>query len=164
MPARGQYDSGLVLGKPVRAYREENKVDPISTTETFAAIELYIDNWRWSGTPFFIRTGNECPDAPPEIAIQFKDTPDVLFKRARPEQVEPNMLVIRVQPGEEISLRTESKIPGLELMLRSVQMDFRYGSSFGAPVPEAYERLLMDAALGDPSLFARDDAVKRVRK
>jgi glucose-6-phosphate 1-dehydrogenase len=157
---RGQYGPGLFLGERVRGYREEEKVDPNSNTETFAAVELHIDNWRWSGTPFYVRTGKRMCRRSTEIAIQFKNVPDVLFKREKPEQVEPNVLAIKVQPDEGITLRTESKVPGLELMMRPVQMDFRYGSSFGSQAPEAYERLLLDAALGDPSLCARDDAVE----
>jgi glucose-6-phosphate 1-dehydrogenase len=157
---RGQYGPGLLLGEHVPAYREETKVHPNSNTETFAAVELHVDNWRWSGTPFYIRTGKRMCRRSTEIAIQFKQVPDVLFRREKPDQVEPNVMTIKVQPDEGITLRTESKVPGLELMLRPVQMDFRYGSSFGSQAPEAYERLLLDAALGDPSLCARDDAVE----
>ena len=158
--ARGQYGAGLMMGEPVSGYREEPKVDSTSSTETFAALQLYIDNWRWSGVPFYLRTGKRLPRRTTEIAIQFKDVPNVLFKKALPEQVQPNMLAIEVQPNEGIMLRMVSKTPGLDLRLRPVYMDFRYGSSFGSPAPEAYERLLLDAVLGDASLFARNDAVE----
>jgi len=157
---RGQYGAGLFMGQPVRAYREEDEVGPNSNTDTFAALELHVDNWRWSGVPFFIRTGKRLSRKLTEIAVQFKDVPDVLFRKALPQEVEPNLLVIRVQPDEGITFKAESKVPGLDFRVRPVQLDFRYGSAFGAPVPEAYERLLLDAILGDPSLFSRGDSVE----
>ncbi len=157
---RGQYGSGFFMGEWAKAYREEPKVAPDSATETFVALELYIDNWRWSGVPIYIRTGKRLSRRMTEIAVQFKDVPDVLFRKARPEQMEANVLAIKVQPDEGIVLKAESKVPGLGLRLRPVQMDFRYGSSFGAQAPEAYQRLLLDAILGDASLFSRGDAVE----
>jgi glucose-6-phosphate 1-dehydrogenase len=160
LAVRGQYGPGIMLGEPVPGYREEPKVDPNSNTETFVALELYIDNWRWSGVPFYVRTGKRLSRHATEIAVQFKEVPDVLFRKALPGEVEPNMLVIRVQPDEGTMVRMESKVPGLDFRVRSVQMDFRYGLSFGASAPEAYERLLLDAILGDSSLFARKDSVE----
>lgn len=157
---RGQYGPGMMLGEWVPGYREEPGVDPNSNTETFVAMQLFIDNWRWSDVPFYIRTGKRLPKRVTEIAVQFKEVPDVLFHRELPGEVQPNLLILRVQPDEGIMMRVESKVPGLDTRLRPVQMDFRYGSSFGQPVPEAYERLLLDAILGDSSLFARRDSVE----
>jgi glucose-6-phosphate 1-dehydrogenase len=157
---RGQYGPGLMLGEQVPGYRQEPRVDPNSSTETFVALELYIDNWRWANVPFYIRTGKRLPRRSTEIAVQFKDVPDVLFKKLRPEQVAPNLLTLNVQPEEGIALRAQSKAPGPGLVLRPVQMDFRYGTSFSKITPEAYERLLLDATVGDTSLFARDDATE----
>lgn len=157
---RGQYDAGYLLGQQVPAYRQEEKVDPNSSTETFVALELYIDNWRWAGVPFYIRTGKRLARRITEIAVQFKQVPDVLFRKAKPEQIEPNILAIKVQPDEGITLISESKVPGPGLNLRPVQMEFRYGSSFSAEAPEAYERLLLDAVLGDASLFSRRESVE----
>lgn len=157
---RGQYAAGYQEGDWVPAYREESQVNPDSNTETFVALELYIDNWRWSGVPFYIRTGKRLARRLTEIAIQFRDVPDILFKKILPERVEPNVIVMRVQPDEGIMFRMESKVPGFDLQMRPVQIDFRYGSTFGAPVPEAYERLLLDIVAGDASLFARADGVE----
>ncbi len=157
---RGQYGSGYVLGGHAPGYREEPNVDPQSNTETFVAMRIDVDNWRWAGVPFYVRTGKRLARGVTEIAIQFKEAPNVLFRRTLGDEVEPNLLVIRVQPDEGIVLRVESKAPGLDFRVRPVRMDFRYGSTFGSPAPEAYERLLLDAVLGDPSLFARDDNVE----
>ena len=157
---RGQYGAGLALGEWVPRYREEPNVGPNSNTETFVAMELHVDNWRWSGVPFYIRTGKRLARWITEIAITFKDVPEVLFRKTLPEEVTPNVLIVRVQPDEGIMFKAESKVPGLDFRLRPVQMDFRYGSSFGMPVPEAYERLLLDAVSGDASLFARRDSVE----
>ena len=148
------------MGEWVPAYREEPNVDPNSNRETFVGMELYIDNWRWSGVPFYIRTGKRLARWITEIAIQFKEVPEVLFRKTLPEEVTPNMLIIRIQPDEGILFKAESKVPGLDFKLRPVQMEFRYGSSFISPVPEAYERLLLDAVMGDTSLFARKDSVE----
>jgi glucose-6-phosphate 1-dehydrogenase len=157
---RGQYSPGMMLGERVRGYRQEDEVDPESNTETFAAMELYIDNWRWSGVPFYIRTGKRLAKRVTEIAIQFKDVPDILFRKALPGAVEPNVLTITVQPNEGMTFKAESKIPGLDFRVRPIHLDFRYGSAFGRPTPEAYERLLLDVMLGDSSLFARKDSVE----
>jgi glucose-6-phosphate 1-dehydrogenase len=157
---RGQYGGGYVLGDSVPAYREEPGVDPNSSTETFAALKLYLDNWRWADVPFYIRSGKRLPKRITEIAIQFKQVPHRLFTDAD-SPLEPNVLVIRIQPNEGITLRFGAKLPGPAMRIRWVSMDFRYGSSFGSKPPEAYERLLMDCMLGDSTLYARRDMVER---
>jgi glucose-6-phosphate 1-dehydrogenase len=157
---RGQYGPGTVLGDTVPGYREEPGVEPNSSTETFAALKLYLDNWRWAGVPFYIRSGKRLQKHITEIAIQFKEVPHRLFTDAD-SPLQPNVLVIRIQPNEGISLRFAAKLPGQALRIRSVNMDFRYGSSFGVKPPEAYERLLLDCMLGDSTLYARRDMVER---
>ncbi len=157
---RGQYGPGYVLGERVPGYREEPGVDPQSNTETFAALKLYFDNWRWAGVPFYIRSGKRLPKRVTEIAIQFKEVPHRLFTETD-EPLEPNVLVIRIQPNEGITLRFGAKLPGQAMRIRWVNMDFRYGSSFGVHTPEAYERLLLDCILGDSTLFARRDMTER---
>ena len=157
---RGQYGPGIVLGDKVPDYREEPGVDPNSSTETFAALKLYIDNWRWSGVPFYLRSGKRLQKHVTEIAIQFKDVPHRLFTDSD-SALEPNVLVIRIQPNEGITLRFGAKLPGQAMRIRPVNMDFRYGSSFGVKSPEAYERLLLDCMLGDSTLYARRDMVER---
>lgn len=153
---RGQYGPGSLNGQPAKAYREELEVDPASTTETFAAIRLAVSNWRWAGVPFLLRHGKRLPKKASEIAVRFKRPPHQIFGGPVPA----NTLVIRVQPDEGISLSFEAKRPGLSMDLQNVKMDFRYGSSFGQPAPEAYERLLLDGLVGDRSLFPRDDEVE----
>jgi glucose-6-phosphate 1-dehydrogenase len=160
LAVRGQYGAGTVLGDTVPGYREEPGVDPNSSTETFAALKLYFDNWRWSGVPFYIRSGKRLQKHVTEIAIQFKEVPHRLFNDSD-APLQPNVLVIRIQPNEGISLRFGAKLPGQALRIRSVNMDFRYGSSFGVKPPEAYERLLIDCMLGDSTLYARRDMVER---
>jgi glucose-6-phosphate 1-dehydrogenase len=157
---RGQYGAGEVLGDTVAGYREEPGVDPNSSTETFAALKLYFDNWRWAGVPFYLRSGKRMQKHITEIAIEFKEVPQRLFD-ASDAPLQPNVLVIRIQPNEGISLRFGAKLPGQALRIRSVNMDFRYGSSFGVKPPEAYERLLLDCMLGDSTLYARRDMVER---
>ncbi|MEP6569180.1 MAG: glucose-6-phosphate dehydrogenase [Acidobacteriota bacterium] len=157
---RGQYGPGTVLGDTVPGYREETGVDPNSSTETFAALKLYFDNWRWSGVPFYLRSGKRLQKHVTEIAIQFKEVPQRLFNDCD-SPLQSNVLVIRIQPNEGISLRFGAKLPGQALRIRSVNMDFRYGSSFGVKPPEAYERLLLDCMLGDSTLYARRDMVER---
>jgi glucose-6-phosphate 1-dehydrogenase len=157
---RGQYGPGTVLGDTVPGYRQEPGVDPNSSTETFAALKLYLDNWRWAGVPFYIRSGKRLQKHVTEIAIQFKEVPHRLFTDSD-SPLQPNVLVIRIQPNEGISLRFAAKLPGQALRIRSVNMDFRYGSSFGVKPPEAYERLLLDCMLGDSTLYARRDMVER---
>jgi glucose-6-phosphate 1-dehydrogenase len=156
---RGQYGPGWVAAKPVPGYREEPEVDPRSETETFVAARLTIDDWRWSGVPFYLRTGKRLPKRATEIAIQFKEVPHRLFRESATEP-DPNLLAIRIQPDEGIMLRFGAKIPGLGIEVRSVTMDFTYGSAFAVDSPDAYETLILDALLGDASLFTRADEVE----
>ncbi len=158
---RGQYVSGWVEGERVTSYRDAPEVPPDSDTETFVALKLAIDSWRWAGVPFYIRTGKALPSRVTEIAVQFRRAPLALFSRAGVSQVDPNVLAIRVQPDEGILLRFGAKVPGQGLQIRTVNMDFRYGSSFAVDSPDAYETLLVDAMIGDNSLFTRDDEVER---
>jgi len=155
---RGQYGKGFVNGEPVKGYREETNVNPKSNIETFVALRLFIDNWRWDGVPFYLRSGKRLPKRASEIAIQFKYPPAVLFQQDH-EQNEPNMLVIRIQPDEGTSLKINCKMPGHATLIQPVKMDFRYGSYFGTSPPEAYERLILDCMGGDSTLFAREDEV-----
>ena len=157
---RGQYRPGWVNAMPVPGYREEPEVDPQSETETFVAVKLYVDDWRWSDVPFYLRTGKRLPKRATEIAIQFKEVPHKLFRESATEP-EPNLLAIRIQPDEEIMLRFAAKIPGLGIDVRSVTMDFTYGSAFAVDSPDAYETLILDALLGDASLFTRADEVEQ---
>ncbi len=157
---RGQYGPGWVDGHEVVGYRSEPGVNPESQTETFVAMKLYLDNWRWAGVPFYLRAGKRLAKRITEIAIQFKQAPLRLFERASPDGIEPNLLVIRIQPDEGISLRFGAKFPGPAVHVRPVNMDFRYATSFGMASASAYERLLLDCMLGDATLFARNDAVE----
>ena len=158
---RGQYGPGWIGGERVPGYRAEEGVDPQSNTETFVAMRVTVDNWRWSGTPFYLRTGKRLPRRATEVAIQFKPAPHLPFASTAVETVHPNLLVLRIQPDEGASLRFLAKVPGPQIDLREVSMDFSYGSSFLQGSPEAYERLLLDALLGDSTLFARWDEVER---
>jgi glucose-6-phosphate 1-dehydrogenase len=156
---RGQYAAGAFGGKEVVGYRDEERVNPQSMTETYVALKVHVDNWRWAGVPFYIRVGKRLPKHGAEIAVQFKRAPGVLFNEA--EGSGPNVLVIRIQPDEGISLRMQSKRPGAQVRIEPVKMDFHYGTSFGKASPEAYERLLLDAMSGDATLFARRDEVEQ---
>ncbi len=156
---RGQYGPGWVAAQEVRGYRQEPEVDPESETETFVAAKLEVDDWRWAGVPFYLRTGKRLPKRATEIAIQFKAVPHRLFRESHADP-EPNLLAIRIQPDEGILLRFSSKVPGLGLDIRPVNMDFTYGSSFNVDSPDAYETLILDALLGDQSLFTRADEVE----
>jgi glucose-6-phosphate 1-dehydrogenase len=158
---RGQYVSGWVEGRKLISYRDEDEVAPDSQTETFVALKLAIDSWRWAGVPFYLRTGKAMPTRATEISVQFRRAPLALFARTGTPQIEPNILAIRVQPDEGILLRFGAKVPGQGLQIRSVNMDFRYGSSFAVDSPDAYETLLLDAMVGDASLFTRNDEVER---
>ena len=158
---RGQYGPGWSLGQPVPGYREEPGVDPESITETYVALKLYVNNWRWQGVPFYLRTGKRLPKRVSEIAVQFRDVPHLLFPTETGELINPNVLALRIQPDEGISLRFEVKQPGPAVQVRSVNMDFQYGRAFGARTPDAYERLLLDAMLGDQTLFTRADEVEQ---
>jgi glucose-6-phosphate 1-dehydrogenase len=157
---RGQYGPGSIDGKAVPGYRQEEGVAPDSTTETFAMLTMYFDNWRWAGVPFFIRSGKRLPKRVTEIAIQFKSAPLQLFGEAM-QEVAPNQLIIRIQPDEGITLRFAAKVPGQANNIREVNMDFRYGASFGVQLAEAYERLLLDCILGNSTLYARKDMTER---
>jgi glucose-6-phosphate 1-dehydrogenase len=156
---RAQYGAGSINGRRVVAYRDEAGISPESNTETYAAIELTIDNWRWAGVPFALRAGKRLPKAATEIAVHFKGAPPVLFNAAG-QTASDNVLVIRIQPDEGISLRMSAKLPGAAVRIEPVKMDFHYGTSFGKATPEAYERLLLDAMSGDATLFARRDEVE----
>jgi glucose-6-phosphate 1-dehydrogenase len=158
---RGQYVSGWVEGERLSSYRDAPEVAPDSQTETYVALKLAIDSWRWAGVPFYLRTGKGLPSRVTEIAVQFRRAPLALFNRAGVPQIDPNVLAIRVQPDEGILLRFGAKVPGQGLQIRNVNMDFRYGSSFAVDSPDAYETLLIDAMIGDASLFTRADEVER---
>lgn len=155
---RGQYAKGFIDGQPVPGYREEKNVSPTSSIETFVALQLFIDNWRWAGVPFFLRAGKRLPKRATEIAITFKEVPGILFEQNGLKS-ENNVLAIRIQPNEGISLKMNCKVPGPSSPIQPVKMDFRYGTYFGLAPPEAYERLICDCMLGESTLFARADEV-----
>ncbi|HZQ26339.1 MAG TPA: glucose-6-phosphate dehydrogenase [Acidimicrobiales bacterium] len=158
---RAQYDAGWVEGEPVVGYREEEGVDPNSQTETYVAMRLRVDNWRWAGVPFYIRTGKRLPKRYTEVAMRFHDVPHLPFGPKEARGLGPNALVLRIQPDEGITLRFGAKVPGQAFRVRSVSMDFSYGAAFLEETPEAYERLLLDAMIGDPTLFIRTDEVEQ---
>jgi glucose-6-phosphate 1-dehydrogenase len=157
---RAQYGAGFEHGVDVPGYRREEGVKSDSITETYVAMKMFVDNWRWSGVPFYLRTGKRLPKRASEIAVQFKDVPGVLFNTRREAPLEPNVLALRIQPDEGISLRICAKLPGPKARVYPVKMDFRYLSTFGEQSPEAYERLLLDVMAGDATLFMRRDAVE----
>lgn len=157
---RGQYGPGFINGEKVVGYREETDVDSQSHIESYVALRLFIDNWRWAGVPFYLRAGKRLPKRATEIAIVFKDAPGVLFQQPNKKE-EPNVLAIRIQPDEGISLKINCKVPGPSSPIQPVKMDFRYGSYFGQAPPEAYERLIWDCMMGDGTLFARSDEVEQ---
>jgi glucose-6-phosphate 1-dehydrogenase len=161
----GQYGPGEVDGDPVAGYREEDGVDGKSRTETFAALRLKIDNWRWSGVPFYLRSGKRLPRRVTEVHVQFRDAPITLFEGALQdadvERLNPNHITLRIQPAEAITLSFLAKVPGPEIQLSPVRMNFSYDDHFKAQPPEAYERLLLDAMEGDRTLFLRGDTVDR---
>jgi len=161
---RGQYVAGHVDGEKVVGYREEDRVDPESMTESYVALKVLIDTWRWSDVPFYVRMGKQLPKKATEISVHFKEPPTVLFNALSEGVPGGNVLVIRIQPDEGISLRMVSKIPGANLRLEPVKMDFHYSTSFGKGSPEAYERLLLDSMAGDATLFARRDEVEEAWK
>jgi glucose-6-phosphate 1-dehydrogenase len=160
---RAQYTSGTVDGKAAPGYRQEDRVPADSQTEAYVALRIMIDNWRWEGVPFYMRMGKQLPKKATEISIHFKRPPSVLFNKSSARE-NANVLTIRIQPDEGISLRMHSKMPGAAMRLEQVKMDFRYSSSFGKASPEAYERLLLDAMAGDATLFARRDEVENAWK
>ena len=157
---RGQYFAGSVDGRPRPGYRQETKVNPASNVETFVALKLLIDNWRWSEVPFYLRTGKNLPMSASEVRIQFRPTPNVLFAAQCGSHLDANALTLRLQPNEGISLHFNGKVPGMSLGVRPVRMHFSYDSEFGAYTPEAYERLLLEAIAGDATLFIRRDEVE----
>ncbi len=156
---RGQYTRGYVKGEDVPGYREEADVAKDSRVETYVAMRVHVDNWRWGGVPFYVRAGKRLARRVTEIAIQFKKVPHGLF-RAPDGGISPNVLTMRIQPDEGIALRFTTKEPGQATILRDVAMDFRYGAAFGSNTPEAYERLLLDAMRGEATLFTRRDEVE----
>jgi glucose-6-phosphate 1-dehydrogenase len=167
---RAQYIAGEMHGQQVPGYRREvsdffekarKPIPPDSTTETYVALKVFVDNWRWEGVPFYLRTGKRLPKRASEVAIQFRDVPNILFN-AKPEvPLDPNVLAIRLQPEESMALRIASKMPGAKVKIYPVKMEFNYNTSFGGKTPEAYERLLLDVMAGDATLFMRRDAVER---
>ncbi|HRD55884.1 MAG TPA: glucose-6-phosphate dehydrogenase, partial [Parachlamydiaceae bacterium] len=155
---RGQYGKGFIDGLEVKGYREEENVAKDSNVETYAALKLFIDNWRWDGVPFYLRAGKRLPKRATEITISFKSAPGSLFCK-KGKKLGKNLLVIRIQPDEGISLRMNCKVPGITEPLQPVKMDFKYNAYFGSAPPEAYERLISDCMAGDGTLFARSDEV-----
>jgi glucose-6-phosphate 1-dehydrogenase len=158
--ARGQYLAGWQGGVPVRGFLEEDGIAPDSITETYAAIRLGVDNRRWAGVPFYLRTGKRLPTRMTEIAVIFQRAPHLPFNATDASELGQNALVIRVQPDEGVTLRFGSKVPGSAMEVRDVNMDFAYGESFTESSPEAYERLLLDVLIGDPPLFPRHEEVE----
>jgi glucose-6-phosphate 1-dehydrogenase len=157
---RGQYGPGFVEGKEVPGYRDEEGVAPDSMTETFVSAKLFVDNWRWADTPFYVRIGKRLARRETTIAIQFQRAPHPPFEETATEELRPNLLLVGVQPDEGVSLAIAAKVPGQGMRLRTVHMDFLYGGAFRTELPEAYERLLLDAMLGDQTLFTRSDEVE----
>ena len=157
---RAQYAAGKYQDNDVPGYRREENVEPDSTTETYVAIKTFVDNWRWAGVPFYLRTGKRLAKRASEITVQFKDVPPILFNLDPKNPIEPNMLTLRIQPDEGFSLRVATKMPGTKVRLRPVKMDFQYDTAFEDQSPEAYERLLLDVMAGDATLFMRRDEVE----
>ena len=158
---RGQYTRGGTRDELMPGYREEPGVDPLSRTETYAALRLDVDNWRWAGVPFYLRTGKRLPRRVTEVALQFQRPPHLPIAAGQAAELDADALVLRIQPDEGISLRFGAKVPGHSFRVRSASMEFSYGESFPEESPEAYERLLLDALLGDPTLFIRADEVRQ---
>jgi glucose-6-phosphate 1-dehydrogenase len=157
---RGQYSAGEVGGQARVAYRQETKVKPGSNVETYVAAKFHVDNWRWSGVPFYLRTGKNLALSASEVRIQFRPTPNVLFAAQCGPKLDANAITLRLQPNEGITLRFNGKVPGTSMQIRPVRMHFSYDSEFGAYTPEAYERLLLEAIEGDATLFIRRDEVE----
>jgi glucose-6-phosphate 1-dehydrogenase len=159
---RGQYGPGSIKGESLPGYRQEDRVDPNSGTETYTALKLGIDNWRWAGVPFYIRAGKRLAKRATEVTVQFKQPPSMIFNRAGDcGEIQPNVITIRIQPDEGISLRFGAKVPSTQAMsVCPVTMDFDYAKAFGKSTANGYERLLLDAMLGDQTLFAHRDGVE----
>jgi glucose-6-phosphate 1-dehydrogenase len=160
LTVRGQYSAGEAMGKHTEGYLKEKDVPADSRTETFVALKVFIDNWRWSGMPFYLRTGKCLPEKLSEIAVRFRSPPQTLFQKQCQAPVFPNDLIIRVQPEEGISWRLNGKVPGGQMNIKSVALDFQYKTAFQVEPPDAYERLLQDAIMGDQTLFIRHDEVE----
>ena len=158
---RGQYTRGGTRDELMGGYREEPGVDPLSRTETYAALRLDVDNWRWAGVPFYLRTGKRLPSRVTEVALQFQRPPHLPIAAGQASELDADALVLRIQPDEGITLRFGAKVPGHSFRVRTASMQFSYGESFPEESPEAYERLLLDALLGDPTLFIRSDEVRQ---
>ena len=157
---RGQYSKGWLEGKEVPGYREETGVDPHSNTETFAAIKFFVDNWRWNGVPFYLRTGKRIHQSSSVITIQFKDVPHLIFPTEAVEGWQQNRLIISIQPEMSIRIQVQAKRPGLDMILNPVDLVFDYSGTYTGDTPEAYETLLLDTMLGDQTLFMRGDQVE----
>ncbi len=157
---RGQYTAGEIDGKPLPGYRAEDRVSPQSNTETYVGARFLVDNWRWAGVPFYLRTGKRLPISASEVRVQFRPTPNVLFAAQCGPKLDANAITLRLQPNEGIFLRFNGKVPGTSMQIRPVRMHFDYNSEFGAYTPEAYERLLLEAIAGDATLFIRRDEVE----
>jgi glucose-6-phosphate 1-dehydrogenase len=158
---RGQYTAGIVENQPVIAYREEDGVDPASETETYVALRLHVDNWRWAGVPIYVRTGKRMPTRVTEVALQFHEVPFLAFEGSLSRELRPNLLVLRIQPHERISLHFGAKVPGEAFRVETVSMDFGYEKAIAEMGMDGYSRLLFDAMCGDPTLFIRTDEVEQ---
>lgn len=161
---RGQYTAANIKGKYAKGYREEKDVNPDSRTETYVAMKLFIDNWRWGDVPFYVRTGKRLPTRVSEVVIHFKPAPQRLFPEAEGLSNDDNQLVIRIQPDEGILLKTKMKVPGSGYQVKNVNMDFHYSQLQNTYLPEAYERLLLDCMVGDSTLYIRGDALEATWK
>jgi glucose-6-phosphate 1-dehydrogenase len=157
---RGQYIESMVRGKKIPGYRDENNVNPESQTETYVAMKFYIENWRWGDVPFLLRTGKRLPTRVTEVVIHFKRTPYHMFKSHAEHHLTENQLILRIQPDEGILLKFGMKVPGAGFQIKNVDMDFHYSDLTNIKIPEAYERLILDALNGDNTLFARTDSVE----
>ena len=157
---RAQYGPGAHRGNDVPGYRREEGVEPESITETYVALKVHVDNWRWAGVPFYVRTGKRLPKRASEIAVHFREVPPILFNTDLDSPLEPTVLTLRIQPDEGLSLRISTKLPGPRVRIYPVKMDFQYGETFGGDSPEAYERLLLDVMAGDATHFMRQDEVE----
>ncbi|GKS58547.1 glucose-6-phosphate 1-dehydrogenase [Nitrospira sp.] len=157
---RAQYAEGMAHDQRVPGYRREQGVNPNSTTETYVAVKAHVENWRWSGVPFYLRTGKALPKRASEVAVQFKEIPHILFNANPSQPLSPNVLILRIQPEEGLAMRIISRVPGTRAQTHPVEMNFKYSEAFGRPSPEAYERLLLDVMMGDASRFMRRDAVE----
>jgi glucose-6-phosphate 1-dehydrogenase len=160
MAVRAQYGPGVIGGVPVPGYRQEEGVAPDSRTETYAALRLRVSNWRWAGVPFYVRTGKRLARKLTEISLQLKPVPHLAFQDTGSIGVQANRIVVTIQPDEGVSVSLEAKIPGTQMRLRSVNMEYRYDAVFLSQSPESYERLLLDAMRGDATLFTRDDEIE----